>query len=304
MDPTLAEKTTHSSKRSLLARIFLSPDEKRLRAGWRILGHFLIILILYLLLAVGMGFFVVLNPSSSLDTQLFLGQLASFLAVTFSVYIARGYLDQRPFSALGLHWNRQAIRDLLMGVGIAGMMMAAVFVSLWGAGYLSIEQFAWQELALPAVLTALGTLLITFILVGWQEELLVRGYWMQNIAEGLNVSWAVFLTSVLFGLLHMLNPNATWFGGIGTALAGIIMAYAYLATRRLWLPIGLHIGWNFFEGPVFGFPVSGLDTFKLIQINVSGPELVTGGAFGPEAGLVLLVGLALGFLLIFIYAKN
>jgi membrane protease YdiL (CAAX protease family) len=81
---------------------------------------------------------------------------------------------------------------------------------------------------------------------------------------------------------------------IGLVAAGLFLAYAYVITRQLWLPIGLHIGWNFFEGNVFGFPVSGLETFKLITLRVHGPELWTGGAFGPEAGLIVFPALLLG----------
>ena len=83
----------------------------------------------------------------------------------------------------------------------------------------------------------------------------------------------------------------------------VFLAYGYLSTKQLWLPIGLHIGWNFFEGVGFGFPVSGLDIYHLTRITVSGPELWTGGAFGPEAGLILLPGLLLGTALIFAYAR-
>jgi hypothetical protein len=90
---------------------------------------------------------------------------------------------------------------------------------------------------------------------------------------------------------------------LGLFASGVWFSYALLRTGQLWLPIGLHIGWNFFEGVVFGFPVSGLDIYRLIRITVDGPELWTGGAFGPEAGLVLLPGLLLGVALIYVYTK-
>jgi hypothetical protein len=140
--------------------------------------------------------------------------------------------------------------------------------------------------------------------VGWQEELLARGYWLQNLAEGLNPIWAVLISSVLFALGHLLNPNVSWNAILGLVFAGIFLAYGYLRTRQLWLPIGLHIGWNFFEGTVFGFQVSGLTEMpQLIRQVVQGPELVTGGLFGPEAGLVVLPAMALGVLLIFGYTR-
>ena len=86
--------------------------------------------------------------------------------------------------------------------------------------------------------------------------------------------------------------------------AAIYLAFGYIRTKQLWLSIGLHIGWNFFEGVGFGFPVSGLDIYPLLRINVTGPELWTGGAFGPEAGLIVLPSLLVGGLLIYLYTQK
>jgi membrane protease YdiL (CAAX protease family) len=86
---------------------------------------------------------------------------------------------------------------------------------------------------------------------------------------------------------------------------GIFLAYGYIRTRQLWLPLGLHTGWNFFESTVFGYPVSGMSGLpRLIHQDVSGPELLTGGEFGPEAGLLLLPGLLLGSLLVYLYTRR
>ena len=104
--------------------------------------------------------------------------------------------------------------------------------------------------------------------------------------------------------MHLANPNATWVSAAGIFFAGLFLAYGYVCTQQLWLSIGLHIGWNFFEGVVFGFPVSGLSIYPLIHINVSGPDVWTGGAFGPEAGLIILPALALGAVLINLYTRS
>jgi membrane protease YdiL (CAAX protease family) len=110
---------------------------------------------------------------------------------------------------------------------------------------------------------------------------------------------------VIFSLFHLANPGMSWISTLGLFLAGLFLAYGYVATRSLWLPIGLHIGWNFFEGPFFGFKVSGLSGPVLIEHTVLGPDLVTGGIFGPEAGLVLVPALLVGTLLIYlIYQRH
>jgi len=145
---------------------------------------------------------------------------------------------------------------------------------------------------------------VIFIFVGWNEELLSRGYHLQTIASGINLFWGVIISSAVFGLVHLGNPHATWISAAGIFFAGAYLAYAYIRTRQLWLPIGLHIGWNFFEGVVFGFPVSGLDIYALTRIQVHGPELWTGGPFGPEAGLIVLPALLVGAGLIYLYSKN
>ena len=90
----------------------------------------------------------------------------------------------------------------------------------------------------------------------------------------------------------------------GIFLAGLFLAYGYLRTGQLWLSIGLHLGWNFFESAVFGFPVSGYDRPGLFHISVSGPEFWTGGAFGPEAGFIILPITLLGAVLIYLYTRH
>ena len=179
--------------------------------------------------------------------------------------------------------------------------MGSIFVLMLGIGWLTIEGFAWEFDPVNVIITNVITFLIMFIFVGWNEELLSRGYHLQTIASGLNLFWGVVISSAVFGLLHLGNPNATWVSAAGIFFAGVFLAFGYVRTKQLWLPIGLHIGWNFFEGVGFGFPVSGLDIYALTRITVHGPELWTGGAFGPEAGLIVLPALILGAFLIYLY---
>ena len=147
--------------------------------------------------------------------------------------------------------------------------------------------------------------LVIFLIVGWQEELLSRGYHLQTLESGTNLFWAVLLSSSVFGTLHIFNPGATWISTVGIILAGFFLALPFVLTRQLWLSIGLHIGWNFFEGVVFGFPVSGLaNIYPVLRHTVTGPELWTGGAFGPEAGLLVLPALLLGSLLVLAYTRS
>lgn len=285
--------------KQLLSKIFITPGEARLRTGWRLLAHFLIFVLLISLFSVVFGMLAYFQPVNNSGTLLFASNLINFLAITLSVYIARGYFDRSSLSDLGLRWNIQAARELSLGIAIAAVMMSGIFVALWLSGMLTIQSFAWQTTDWGTVFSRLFDYLFIFILVGWNEELLTRGYWLQNLEQGINRPVAILLTSLVFSALHAANPNASWTSTLGLFAAGLFLAYGYTATNRLWLPIGLHIGWNFFEGVVFGFPVSGLNVFRLIEIQVSGPAWLTGAEFGPEAGLIIIPAILLGTLLIF-----
>jgi membrane protease YdiL (CAAX protease family) len=283
--------------------IFLN-DEPRLRAGWRLLLQQL----LQSLFTLGVGLPLALLPiiGIALLDNLFILQFVGFITITGSVFIARRFLDQRSITSLGLKINPRAISDLVVGILITLPMMGLIYLIFWAAGWLTFESFAWADDAISRIIFEILVAFIVLVFVGWNEELLSRGYHLQTLESGLNTFWAVLLSSAVFGILHLGNPNAEsiWFVSSGLFLAGVFLAFGYLRTRQLWLPIGLHIGWNFFEGVVFGFPVSGLGGYHLIRIDIYGPELWTGGSFGPEAGLVLIPALILGFTLVHIYTRG
>jgi len=266
------------------------------------LGQFLLLEVIAVIFAISLGNAFLLSPLQ--NRTLLAVQVVTFLSVNISVYLARRYLDRRSLVSLGLVWSSQALRDLLSGIALSGVMMAMVFLIEWAAGWLTFESFAWDTQPWPAVISGMLIILGIFILTGWQEELLTRGYQLQNLVEGTGLIGGLVLSSIIFAVLHMSNPNYFWSALIGLVAAGLFLAYGYLRTQQLWLPIGLHIGWNFFEGAVFGFPVSGLKTFQLINHTDSGPDFFTGGAFGPEAGFILLPILLIGVGLVHWYTRQ
>jgi hypothetical protein len=130
----------------------------------------------------------------------------------------------------------------------------------------------------------------TAILAAFMEELLFRGIlfrWIEEFAG----SWAALVvTSGLFGLAHILNQNATWFSSFAIAVeAGLLLGGAYMLTRSLWMPMGLHAAWNFTQGFIFDVPVSGSAQNGLVVAKLSGPTLLSGGGFGLEASVIALV---------------
>ncbi len=291
-----------SSSRSLLANIFLSPDRPRLRAGWRLLIQTILYIVLIIVFSIPVGLLAyLLHGDISGPLNFILSSIVELIAVTLSIYLARRFLDKLSFVSIGLKLDRFVLPDLLAGIVITFVAMGAIFVAMWALGWLTFQSFAWDTDPLPQVILQTALFLFLFLLVGWNEELLSRGYHLQTIASGMNLFWGVIISSAIFGMLHLGNPNATWVSVVGIFFAGLFLAYGYVRTKQLWLSIGLHIGWNFFEGVVFGFPVSGLDIYPLIRIQVHGPVLWTGGAFGPEAGLIVLPAIALGSVLIYLY---
>lgn len=290
-----------------LRNIFFSPKEPRLRTIWRLLLHtgmllafVLIIGSLFLAVAMGLGL-IGLDADTATSPLLNLIPLAAILLAT---WIARRVLDHRSFRSLGFNFDQHALADMAIGFALPALLFGLIYAFEWGMGWIHFEGWAWEAISPAQSVHALLTMLGLFIIVGLQEEVLSRGYHLQNMAEAMSLQWAMFLSSAIFALLHMSNPFVSIGSILGLLAAGYFLAFAWWRTGNLWLPIGLHVGWNFFEGAIFGYPVSGLQGFSLIQQTVQGPELVTGGAFGPEAGLVVFPAILIGAVIIWRYTRS
>jgi membrane protease YdiL (CAAX protease family) len=171
------------------------------------------------------------------------------------------------------------VRGLLIGVG----MFAAVIVNIAFLGGYRVEGFG----SLSGALGLVGLMAAAAV----TEELIFRGVLFRIVEERTGTWLALALTGILFGLIHLANADATLWGAIAIAIeAGGMLAAAYAATRSLWLPIGLHFGWNFAAAGIFGTAVSGTgEPQGLLDAVTSGPLLLTGGAFGPEASAYSVV---------------
>ncbi len=304
------ETATKRKNRSPIAKLFTSPDEPRLRAGWRFIIQIALVplLVLPFQLALIAAFQFIIFPFTG-EIAFFLNTFLSFFSITMSVFLARRYLDQRSIASLGLKLNLKTVEDLLAGFVIPALMVGVIFFLERVFSWTMIDTVAWARYPLSVILQNVLVTLVLFTLIGWQEELLFRGYYLQNLEESLNLGWAIGLSSVAFGLFHILSMNSSSplqliLGVIGTVLFSLLLVYAYLQTRSLWLPIGLHIGWNFFEGSIYGFPVSGIQFGGIVFHQAVGPEFITGGPYGPEGGLILLPALLVGFGLVYYFTKD
>ncbi len=284
----------------------MSPGEPRLRAGWRLILQVLLQIALSLIcgfaIFIPYSLLVGIKDLSGLPFLAF-NEVIEVITISASVYLARRILDKRSFASLGFKVDGQSIADVMLGIGITFVIMGSIFITESLLGWLTLNAFAWSVEPVQNIVTQLLLFFVVFVVVAWNEELMSRGYHLQTIASGSNLWWGLIFSSAIFGLLHLGNPHATWISAAGIFFAGLFLGFAYVRTRQLWLPIGLHIGWNFFEGVIFGFPVSGLDIYHLVRTTVSGPVLWTGGDFGPEAGLIVLPAIAAGVGLVYICTR-
>lgn len=295
----------------------------RPRAAWRLLGQFLVFVAgagVFTSLFAIIWFFISGGPGLASELAggspdlFFIGALASLVSVFVSLRLAGRYLDRRPFRDFGFHLDAGWWLDLGFGLFLGAFLMTGVFLTELAFGWVSVSSAFqtvepggsfWVAILLP---------LLTFLCVGVYEEMLSRGYQLRNLAEGLNfpglgprgaVLLAWILTSAFFGVLHLFNPGADFLSTFNIALAGLLLGIGYVLTGELAIPIGLHIAWNFFQGNVYGFPVSGLEPVgaTFLATEQSGPELWTGGAFGPEGGLLDPITVLAGCLLTILWVR-
>ena len=293
-----------------VSEFFWNQTEKRLRAGWRVLLH----LFLWGVIQLFAGF-VIGSPLTDILLRLvpvlapiadgLLFYLLNLGLVVGMTWLVASQVDRRPISTLGLQFDAVWWYDLLFGLFLGALLMTLIFVIEWQLGWVHVVDHFHTNTIETSIAVAIWQPIVLFIVVGINEELLSRGYQLRNLAEGLYVPklgqrvavlLAWLFSSTLFGLLHIFNPNSTWVSTMVLMLAGGCLGLGYVLTGRLGIPIGLHITWNFFQGTIYGFPVSGnmLSSATIFQIQQDGPPLWTGGNFGPEAGLVGILALLLG----------
>lgn len=210
----------------------------------------------------------------------------SFGAVLMAVAVIAGFkafkrwVEREPdteFAAQGA--GLELAKGVLFGTllftamtGVVALLGGFEVLGLRGAGQI------WSMLAIA-------------IVSGTIEETLFRGVLLRQLEKLIGTWGALAITSALFGLGHIVNPDATWFSSVAIALeAGILLGAAYLYTRRLWLAVGIHAAWNFTQGWVFSIPVSGGEApLGLLITRRVGPDWLTGGDFGLEASVVALI---------------
>jgi membrane protease YdiL (CAAX protease family) len=276
-------------------------DDGRLRSGWRFaLAAFLVVVANYVS---GNLSVLIAGRHRRIEEVIYRPLLMVLLLLAF-LFVTRLF-DQPKGSIWAYNGlpRRGWLRETAVGA-LLGFVMVSIAVVVMGlVGDLDIS----ISVNMKAIVTAM-VIFVVLLFAAMAEELMFRGYPFQRLVEGLGPIGAILVVSALFGAVHMQNPHVSenrWvqvFAFSNTLCIGVVLAIAYLRSKALWLPWGLHFGWNATLGMVYGLPVSGISQFSVvIKSKASGPEWLMGGRYGLEGGflgtLVILLGLiyVLGF---------
>lgn len=221
------------------------------------------------------------------------------IALVLGAWITLRWIDRRPFALLGMGFSFKGLKELLAGFTSGFLYLTGVFMILWIAGLVEVTASGLDSQTLQSMLTYL----VVFAAAGILEELANRGYLFQVLIEGTRAWIAILGFSFVFSLGHVFNENFSWVSGLCLFLHGILFSLAYFKTRSLWVPMGIHIAWNWAQGPFWGMKVSGTKISNTLLDSVpKGSELLSGGSFGVEGSLITVL-VTIGLLLYIWKAK-
>ncbi len=267
-----------------ITKIFVNQRHEP-RAGWRI--------VMYLGIMVSCGFCLLSLYSSVAEYSGGLARSENAILVNILLIVAGlgsafamlRFVDKRPFSALGFGLHSRVWIEVGQGILQSFILVSLIFLAEYGLDCIQLSRSGWNA---AEALRSAGYYLALLASAGAFEEIVARGYILQALIQGTGGAAAVTITSLGFGLAHAGNPHASMLGVANTILAGVWLSVAYLKTRSLWLPASLHIAWNMTLGYVYGFPLSGMPLAgAMVKLREHGPVWLTGGEYGPEAGLVV-----------------
>ena len=218
-----------------------------------------------------------------------------FLGTFLVLWLFMKFLDKERFIKLGFQIKGR-FKEFAIGLGIGILIMSVGYLLL-----LSLDEITFQKINFDTKETIISILL--FIIVAIVEETLLRGYVLRNLMLSFNKYIALIISSILFSLLHGFNPNIDLFALTNLFLAGIFLGLSYIHTKNLWFPIALHLSWNLFQ-TLFGFNVSGQDTYSIIEFSITDKNLLNGGAFGFEGSIFSVIAMLITIVLIEFYYRK
>jgi hypothetical protein len=263
-----------------------------IRPGWKILVFLIFLFSFYFLLS---NLIIIFNRT------IYSGYIVVLLSIICSTFLSTKLLDKKTFLSIGLYIKHGTKRELLSGAFLSLIMISTIFLFELFFGFIKISI---KSLNFQSILDISFQGLLLYLIIAFNEELLFRGYMFQKLMEGTNKIVSIIFLSIIFSGLHLFNPEINVIAIINIMIASIWFSLAFITTLSLWMPISMHFIWNYFEGVIYSFPVSGIvNNPSFFYLDQFGPDWLTGGNFGPEGGIITTFVLA-GGCTYFLFNKN
>lgn len=233
--------------------------------------------------------------SQKTSYQHLLISIFDLIGTFFVLWIFMKFVDKEHFIKLGFE-SKGKLKTFVIGIFIGLIIMTLgylILIYLKEIFFIRIN-FQFRELLVTIAL---------YSIVAVVEETLFRGYILKNFMNSLNKNIALIISSILFSLMHCINPSINFFSLLDLFLAGIVLGLPYIYTKNLWFSIAMHLSWNLFQ-TLYGFNVSGLDTYSIIEFRIIDANLINGGAFGFEGTYLSIIAEILTLVGIEIYYKK
>jgi len=283
----------------ILVKWFMKTNAPRIKYGWLRALLFFISFFIFIAVFDLIGIAIVSSISAYSfeeyisDTKLLmenkmmlLMMVSQLFGTLFTVWIFQKFINRESFTSIGLEFNGYK-DDFVFGLLFGAGLIVLGFAILYIINFLSVASIQFSLIDQLFYLSL-------FAVVSLNEEIAIRGYILQNLSSSFNKYIALVLSSLVFMIMHIGNPNMSAVPLFNLFLAGLLLGVYYIHKNNLWFPIGAHITWNYFQGPVLGFEVSGNDVDSIFIQSLDGSELITGGEFGFEGSIILTVFMIIG----------
>ncbi|MDW8759264.1 type II CAAX endopeptidase family protein [Streptococcus suis] len=229
-------------------------------------------------------------------------ELFAFAFISLAIILWARFVEKSPWLGLGMT-KKGAFKDFILGWGIGAAMLITCVLLMWGFGAIRISSVQFS----PQLFGEFLVLVLAWSVQGTTEELLARGWMFSSLAAKHNIPVGLLISSLFFTFLHFGNNAISLIPLLDLTLFAILASLVMLKTGNLWVISGIHAAWNCFQGNVFAFPVSGTQAGQaFIAVNTSGPDWLSGGAFGVEGSIISLIvqGFMIAWLIYDLYFKN
>lgn len=297
--------------------MILKNKHSEVRSGWKI---FLVFLITYALsfiislligMVLGLAFLIWGEGTLLFDGKNIQSILSSDLGLMVSTSLSNGIIiisciiiwkifEKKKVSEMGLTNFKEGYKEFILGLLFGAIAISIVAIVLLIMGNVRFV----NSLSKPQLSISLLEGVILFVFVGFGEEILGRAYIMSVLKQTRNKWLILMISSIIFAILHLGNDGISILAFINLFLVGLLFGYMFMKSKNIWMPIGYHITWNYFQGYIWGFQVSGITTNGLYKIENINNNIINGGLFGPEGGLIVTIVICISFYIIYKYYNN